>query len=63
MIPRSFTAHAIFVSFIILVSISLGRAIQVQSIIGIILSLVSIGACIYFGYLLAKARRENEETA
>ena len=48
----------------VLVGFSLAKAIYSQSIVGILLSVVSLGAGIYFLYLLAKMKyeREQEET-
>jgi hypothetical protein len=63
MIPRSLMGPVILLSFMVLVGFSLARAIQYQSVMGLILSVVSLGAGIYFLYLLAKAKEEKEETA
>jgi hypothetical protein len=60
MIPRSLMGPVILLSFMVLVGFSLGRAIQYQSIIGIILSVVSLGAGIYFLHLLARIKEEKE---
>jgi len=45
----------------LLVGYSLVRAIQSQSVIAVFLGLISLGACVYFLYLLAKAKKELDE--
>lgn len=44
----------------VLVGFCLAKAIYHQSVMGIILALTSLGAGIYFLYILAKAREEME---
>jgi len=51
----------IALTFTLLVGYSLVRAIQSQSVIAIFLALISLGACVYFLYLLAKAKKELDE--
>lgn len=62
---RTFLNRLIILGFMALVGYCLAKSIQTQSVIGIILALTSLGAGIYFLYLLAKAReeRKQEETA
>jgi len=45
----------------LLVGYSLVRAIQLQSVIAILLAVISLSACIYFLYLLAKAKKDFDE--
>jgi hypothetical protein len=45
-----------------LIGFCLARSVYYGSVIGIILALTSLGASIYFLYLLAKAKDENVET-
>jgi hypothetical protein len=63
MIRRTLINRLIFLAFMVLVGYSLAKAIQIQSVIGILLSLVSLAAAVYFLYLLAKIKQEQEETA
>lgn len=65
MISRTLINRIIIFSFMVLVGFSLAKAIQTQSILGILLSVVSLGAGIYFLYLLARIKyeKEREETA
>jgi hypothetical protein len=64
MLSRSLLNRIIILGFMVLVGFCLAKAIYSQSIMGIILALTSLGAAIYFLYLLAKAREEmqREET-
>jgi len=61
MIRRTLINRLIFLVFMVLVGYSLAKAIQIQSVMGILLSLVSLGAAVYFLYLLAKIKQEQEE--
>lgn len=61
MIRRTLVNRLIFLVFMVLVGYSLAKAIQTQSVMGILLSVVSLAAAVYFLYLLAKIRREQEE--
>ncbi len=60
MITRSFFNKLIVLGFISIVGFSLAKAIYYQSVIGIILAIVSLGAAVYFMYILAKAKEEME---
>jgi membrane protein DedA with SNARE-associated domain len=57
---RTLFGRLIIVSFLVLVGYSLARSIQYKSFIGILLALTSLGASIYFLYLLAKTKQEME---
>jgi disulfide bond formation protein DsbB len=61
MISRTHINRLLILVFMVLVGYSLAYGIKVQSIIGIILSLVSLGAGIYFLYLLAKAQEQLKQ--
>jgi Ca2+/Na+ antiporter len=50
----------IIFSFMVLVGFCLAKAIYHQSVMGIILALVSLSAGVYFLYILAKAKQEME---
>jgi len=61
MIRSTLINRLIFLVFMVLVGYSLAKAIQIQSVMGILLSLVSLGAAVYFLYLLAKIKQEQEQ--
>jgi cellobiose-specific phosphotransferase system component IIC len=63
MIRRTLINRLIFLVFMVLVGYSLAKAIQTQSVMGVLLSVVSLSAGVYFLYLVAKIKREQEETA
>lgn len=63
MIPRTIINRLIIFSFLVLVGYSLAKAIQFKSVMGILLALISLGAAVYFLYLLVKIRQEQEEAA
>jgi hypothetical protein len=62
---RTFLNRIIILGFMGMVGFCLARAITTGSVMGIILAFVSLGAGIYFLYMLAKAKEEmqSEETA
>ncbi len=60
MIYRTFINNFIIFDFLVLVGYSLAKSIQYKSFIGILLALTSLGACIYFLYLLVTARQKTE---
>jgi hypothetical protein len=64
MISRKSLNRALILGFMVLVGYCLAKSIQVQSVIGIILALTSLGASVYFLYLvvMAKENAEREET-
>ena len=63
MTSRTVINRLIILSFMVLVGYSLAKAIQFKSMIGILLALISLGAGVYFLYLLVKIRQEQEEAA
>jgi hypothetical protein len=58
---RTFLNRLIVLGFMVLVGFSLAKSIQAKSMMGLILALTSLGAGIYFLYLLAKAKEEAEQ--
>lgn len=60
MLSRQTLNRLIILVFMGLVGFSLAKAIYHKSIMGIILALVSLGAGIYFLYILTKAKEEME---
>ena len=66
MLSRSILNRVIILGFMVLVGWCLARGIYYRSVMGIILALTSLGAGIYFLFLLAKMKEElqqQEETA
>ena len=66
MLSRTILNRVIILGFMVLVGWCLARGIYYRSVMGIILALTSLGAAIYFLYLLAKMKEElqqQEETA
>jgi hypothetical protein len=61
MISRTLINRLIIFAFMVLVGFSLAKAIQFKSIMGILLALTSLGAGVYFLYLLAKMKYEQEQ--
>ncbi|MDZ4794013.1 MAG: hypothetical protein SGI83_07015 [Bacteroidota bacterium] len=60
MISRTTLNKIIIISFMVLIGFSLAKAIYHKSFMGIALALVSLGAALYFLYVLAKAKEEME---
>ena len=60
MIPRTFINVVIIFVFVVLVGYSVAQSLKYESFIGFILAMTSLGAAIYFIYLLAKAKQETE---
>jgi len=58
---RQILNRLIIFGFMVMVGFALAMAIYYKSFMGITLALVSLGAGIYFLYILAKARQELEE--
>lgn len=58
---RTLINRLIIFTFMVLVGFSLAKAIQFRSVMGILLALTSLGAGIYFLYLLAKMRYQQEQ--
>ena len=61
MTSRIFLNCLIILGFMVLVGYSIAKSIYSQSMMGIILALTSLGAGIYFLYLLAKAKEESRK--
>ncbi len=60
MLSRQTLNRIIIIGFMVLVGFALAKAIYHNSILGIIMALTSLGAGIYFLYLMAKAKEEME---
>jgi hypothetical protein len=63
MLSRQVINRIIILGFMVLVGFCLAKAIYHKSFMGIVLAVVSLGAGIYFLYLLVKAREEMEVSA
>ncbi len=61
MIQHKTFQRLFILGLILLVSFCLVNSIKAQSFMGFILALVSLGAGIYFLYLLARANKELEK--
>ncbi len=61
MIHKPALTRLLILGFMILVGFCLARGIYYQSLMGIVLAVVSLGAGVYFLYLLARARQDMEE--
>lgn len=61
MLSRSILSRLIIFGFMILVGFALAMAIYYKSFMGVSLALVSLGAGVYFIYLMGKAKREIQE--
>ena len=63
MLSRATINRSIVIAFMVVVGLSLAYAVNNRSFLGIVLSLTSLGAGVYFLYLLARANEqfENEE--
>jgi hypothetical protein len=57
---RAILNRVLIFVFMILVGYCLAKAVQTRSVMGILLALTSLGAGVYFLYLLAKMRAEME---
>ena len=51
----------ILFAFLALVGFAIAMGIYYESFLGISLALIALSACVYFIYILAKARKELEE--
>lgn len=56
---RAFLNRLIILGFIVLEGYCLARSIQHKRVMGVILALTSLGAGIYYLYLLAKVKEER----
>ena len=63
MFSRQTLNRIIILSFMLLVGFCLAKAIYHQSIMGIILAFISLGAGLYFLYIAVKAKEELEREA
>jgi hypothetical protein len=61
MSSRQIINRSIIIGFMILIGFALAKAINNGSFMGILLALVSLGAAVYFLYIVAKAQQEMEE--
>ncbi|MEP7372539.1 MAG: hypothetical protein ABI675_04070 [Chitinophagaceae bacterium] len=64
MFSHTFISRFIVICFMTLVGFSIAKSIQASSPLGLVLAIISLGAGIYFIYLLQQlhASREREET-
>ena len=60
MLSKQTINRLIIIGFMVLVGFCLAKAIYHGSFMGITLALISLGAAIYFLYILAKAKEEME---
>ena len=60
MLSRATLNKIIIIGFMVLIGFSLAKAIYHRSFMGITLAIVSLGAAVYFLYILAKAQSELE---
>ncbi len=60
MTSKTLINRLIILGFMVLVGFCLAKAIYSGSVLGVILALVSLGAGIYFLYIVAKAKEEME---
>ncbi len=61
MSSRQILNRFIILGFMVLVGFALAMAIYYKSFMGITLAIISLGAGVYFQYILAKAKKELEE--
>ena len=61
MTSKTFLNRLIILGFMVLVGYSIAKSIYSQSVMGIILALTSLGAGVYFLYLLAKAKEQSRQ--
>lgn len=61
MLSRTLINRIIVFGFLVLVGFCLAMAISVQSTLGVILALVSLGAVITFLWIVSKAKADYEE--
>lgn len=60
MSTRELLHRVIITGFFVLIGFALAYAIYVKSFIALMLALISLGAAVYFLYILAKAGKEIE---
>jgi hypothetical protein len=61
MLSRALINRMLILGFMVLVGYCLAKSIRSGSTIGLVLAIISLGAGLYFLYLLAKARAEFEQ--
>lgn len=61
MLSRSLLNKIIILGFMVLVGWCLARGIHYRSVMGIILAITSLGAAVYFLYLLASLNEERHQ--
>ena len=60
MLSRTMINRLVILGFMVLVGFSLAKSIQSGSWLGLFLSVTSLGAGVYFLYLLARMKQEME---
>ena len=60
MLSRTFISRCIILGFMVLVGYSIAKSIQAGSPLGLILAIISLGAGVYFIYLLRQATEQEE---
>jgi len=58
MLSKTTLNRILIIGFMVLIGFSLAKAIYTGSFMGITLALVSLGATVYFLYVLAKVKQE-----
>lgn len=61
MSPRQLLTRLVVLGFMALVGFALAMGIYYKSFMGITLALISLGAGVYFLYIVSKSRREMQE--
>ncbi len=61
MFSHTLVNRMLILGFMVLVGYFIARSIQAGNTIGLVLAIVSLGAGLYFLYLLAKAKAELEQ--
>lgn len=63
MLTETKSGRLVLILFFVLVGYAIARSLYVGSVMGIILGIVSLGACVYFIYLMLsiKAKMHGEE--
>lgn len=63
MLTETKSGRLVLIIFFVLVGYAIARSLYVGSVMGIILGIISLGACVYFIYLMLsiKAKMHGEE--
>jgi hypothetical protein len=61
MLSQTMINRSIILGFMVLVGFSLAKSIYSGSIIGLVLAITSLGAGVYFLYLLARMKEQVEQ--